>query len=34
VLADVLRGPIDFDKIPAGPLRELFRTSSTKFAAG
>ena len=25
VLADVLRAPIDFDKIPAGPLRELLR---------
>jgi serine/threonine-protein kinase len=25
VLADVLRAPIEFDKIPAGPLRELLR---------
>ena len=25
VLADVLRAPIDFEKIPAGPLRELLR---------
>jgi serine/threonine-protein kinase len=25
VLADVLRAPIDVDKIPAGPLRELLR---------
>ena len=25
ILADVLRAPIEFEKIPAGPLRELLR---------